>query len=277
MIGQSVAVLDEQFVRFFGQVEIGATAALDFARRLNMVPVGVIAQAAGVAAYPFLARLAAKDDHEGLTATTGRAARNTVFIAVGATAAVIVLARPMVRLIYQYGEFTAQDGELVARLLSIYALSIPAWGLHQILARHFYAKRKMWTPVIIGTVFTALAIPVWWGLYALYDIYGFAMASTLVMTGYAMGMAIAWARDSGWHAVRGLAPSVGRGAAAALIAGLAGWPVVSALLGDSDLTILAGLGSAALGGITVVAAFLGTSYVLGSPELTEITRRARTR
>ena len=275
MIGQSVAVLDEQFVRFFGQVEVGATASLDFARRLNMVPVGVIAQAAGVAAYPFLARLAARGNDKELTATTGRAARNTVFIALGATAAVIVLARPLVRLIYQYGEFTSQDGELVARLLSIYALSIPAWGLHQILARHFYAKRKMWTPVMIGTVFTALALPVWWGLYNLYDVDGFAMASTLVMTGYAVGMAIAWARDSGWDALRGLLPSLGRGVIAASIAGLAGWPVVSGLIGEGELTVLAGIGSAALGGITVLAAFLGTSYLLGAPELNEITRRTK--
>lgn len=275
MIGQSVAVLDEQFVRFFGQVEIGATASLDFARRLNMVPVGVIAQAAGVAAYPFLARLAARGDDRELTATTGRAARNTLFIAVGATAAVVVLARPLVRLIYQYGEFTVQDGELVARLLSIYALSIPAWGLHQILARHFYAKRKMWTPVIIGTIFTALAIPVWLGLYALFDINGFAMASSLVMTGYALGMTIAWGRDSGWDSARRLLPSFARGVIAATVASVAGWPVVSSLFGEEELSILSGIGSATIGGITVIAAFLLVSHILRSPELADITRRVR--
>ena len=41
MVGQSIAVLDEQFVRWFGQVEAGATSALSFARQLNMVPVGI--------------------------------------------------------------------------------------------------------------------------------------------------------------------------------------------------------------------------------------------
>jgi len=143
MLGQSVAVLDEQFVRWFGQIEEGATSALTFARQLNMVPVGVIAQAAGVAAFPFLARLAASGDEDGLIKTTGRAARNTLFVAAAATAMVVVLARPLIRLLYQYGEFTSQDTELVASLLIIYAFSIPAWGLHQILSRHFYAKRKM--------------------------------------------------------------------------------------------------------------------------------------
>ncbi len=275
MIGQSVAVLDEQFVRLFGQVEVGTTAALDFARRLNMVPVGVIAQAAGVAAYPFLARLAARGDEDGLAATTGRAARNTVFIALAATATVVVLARPLVRLIYQYGEFTAEDGALVARLLSIYALSIPAWGLHQILARHFYAKRRMWTPVLIGTGFTLLAIPVWLWLYQLFDIEGFAAASTIVITGYSAGLVIAWGRDSGWQWPRQLLPSLARGLTAALFAGLAGWPVVSRLFGGGDVTILSGLGAALVGGVTVLAAFLGVSYLLKTPELVDLARRAR--
>lgn len=276
MIGQSIAVLDEQFVRFFGQVEEGATASLSFARQLNMVPVGVIAQAAGVAAYPFLARLAARGDDDELAETTSRAARNTVFIALAAAVAVAVLARPLVRLLYQYGEFTAEDSRLVARLLSIYAFSIPAWGLHQILARHFYAKKKMWTPVIIGTAFSLLAIPTWLGFYSLFGVAGYALASTLVITGYAVGMTLAWGADSGWSWVKTLVPSLARGLVAAVVSGLAAWPVVTALFGDGELTILAGLGSALVGGLTVAAAFLAVSYLLGAPELSDMMRKRPT-
>src|SRR5690606_17940634 len=61
MIGQSAVGLDEVFFRYFGQfAPLGDIAALNYARRLQMVPVGVIAQAAGVASYPFLARLFAE-------------------------------------------------------------------------------------------------------------------------------------------------------------------------------------------------------------------------
>lgn len=273
MIGQSIAVLDEQFVRFFGQVEVGATSALQFARRLNMVPVGVIAQAAGVAAFPFLARLAARDDGDALVDTTTRAARNTIFAAAAATAGLVVLARPAVRLIFQYGEFSASDAELVSSLLIIYAFSLPAWGLHQILARHFYAKRMMWTPVLIGTAFTAIAIPVWLGLYQVWGVEGFAAASTLVMTGYALGMLVAWGRDSGWEAVRRLLPSLARGLVAAGVAAMASLPLVNALLGEGDLTIWEGAGAGVVGGLTTLAVFLLVSRLLRSPELTELTRR----
>ena len=273
MIGQSVAVLDEQFVRFFGQVEVGATSALSFARQLNMVPVGVIAQAAGVAAYPFLARLAAKGDDEGLVETTGKAARNTLFIATAATAALVVLAKPMVRLLYQYGEFSSANADLVSRLLVIYALSIPAWGLHQILARHFYAKRKMWTPVWIGTLFTVIAIPTWQGLYAAMGIEGFAWASTLVITGYALGLLMAWGFDSGWSAVSRLIPTLLRGLVAAGAAIAVALPLMNALVGDGDLPIWRGLGSTILGGLTVFGVFVGVSLLLRVPDLKEIVRR----
>jgi putative peptidoglycan lipid II flippase len=274
MLGQSVAVLDEQFVRWFGQVEEGATSALTFARQLNMVPVGVIAQAAGVAAFPFLARLAAGEDADGLTRATGRAARNTLFVAAAATAALVVLARPLVRLIYQYGKFSAQDTELVASLLIIFAFSIPAWGLHQILSRHFYAKRKMWTVVLIGTVGTLVAIPVWLGLYSAMGVEGFALASTLVMSAYALALLVAWGRDSGWEPVRLLVPSLLRGLLAAAVAALITYPLVQALFGDGELSLIRGLASTGVGGLTVGAAFLGVSYLLRAPELSELRRRS---
>ena len=272
MIGQSVAVLDEQFVRFFGQVQEGATSALSFARQLNMVPVGVIAQAAGVAAFPFLARLAARGDNAELVKTTGRAARRTLFVAAAATAVVVVLARPAVRLLYQYGEFTRSDADLVARLLAIYAFSIPAWGLHQILVRHFYAKRRMWTPVVIGTVFTLAAIPVWLGLHAALGVEGFALASTLVISGYALAMLIAWGYDSGWEAVRQLAPSLVQGLVAAAVAAGVSWPLVGAL-GKLGSGVLAAALTLTVGGTTALAAFVGVSYLIGRAALEDLTQR----
>lgn len=275
MLGQSIAVLDEQFVRFFAQVEQGATSALTFARQLNMVPVGVIAQAAGVAAFPFLARLWAKGDKDGLVHATGRAARNTLFVAAAATAALIVLAQPLVRVLYQYGEFSSSDSALVATLLTIYAFSIPAWGLQAILSRHFYAKRRMWTPVIIGTVGTIVAIPLWIGLYGQLGVEGFALASVLVISAYAAALIVAWGYDSGWTAVKRLLPSLARGAVAAAVAVLLALPLVNTLLGSGEVSVARGLSAAALGGLTSLATFLIVSLVLRAPELGEL-RRNRT-
>lgn len=273
MLGQSVAVLDEQFVRLFGQIDVGATAALSFARQLNMVPVGVIAQAAGVAAFPFLARLAAGGKEEELTRTTGRAARNTVFVAAAAMAALVVLARPLVSVLYEHGEFTAADASLVARLLVLYAFSIPAWGLHQILSRHFYAKRMMWRVVLIGTIGTLIAIPVWLGLYSAMGIEGFALASTLVMTAYAVALLVAWGLDSGWSPVRSLVPSILRGLIAAGVAAVVAYPIVSSIFDGESIDLWEAIAAAAVGGLTTIAVFLGVSYLLRAPELRDLMRR----
>ena len=273
MLGQSVAVLDEQFVRLFGQIDSGATAALSFARQLNMVPVGVIAQAAGVAAFPFLARLAAGGDLDGLSRTTGRAARNTVFVAAAAMAALVVLARPLVSLLYEHGEFSAADGTLVARLLVLYAFSIPAWGLHQILSRHFYAKRMMWRVVLIGTAGTVIAIPVWLGLYSAMGVEGFALASTLVMTAYALALLVAWGLDSGWSQVRAIAPSILRGLVAAGLAAAVAYPILSIVFGTDYVDLREAVAAAAIGGLTTIAVFLGVSYLLRAPELRDLMRR----
>jgi putative peptidoglycan lipid II flippase len=273
MLGQSVAVLDEQFVRLFGQIDVGATAALSFARQLNMVPIGVIAQAAGVAAFPFLARLAAGGDLEELSRTTGRAARNTVFAAAAAMAALVVLARPLVSMLYQHGEFTAADGSLVARLLVLYAFSIPAWGLHQILSRHFYAKRMMWRVVLIGTAGTLIAIPVWLGLYSAMGVEGFALASTLIMTAYALALLVAWGLDSGWSPVKALVPSILRGLLAAGVAAAVAYPIVSLMFGAEFIELWEAIAAVALGGLTTIAVFLGVSYLLRAPELRDLLRR----
>ena len=160
MLGQSVAALDEQFIRVFGQLAgVGGITALVAGRQLSMVPVGVVAQAAGVAAYPFLARLAAEGREDELETEVGSAVRATITAAMLAAAGVFGLALPAVRIAYQRGSFGPEDTLVTAAVAAVFALSIPAWGAQQVLARAFYAKRRMWTPVLIGTAVAIVAIP----------------------------------------------------------------------------------------------------------------------
>jgi hypothetical protein len=60
---------------------------------------------------------------------------------------------------------------------------------------------------------------------------------------------------------------------AAGAAALVAYPLVQALFGDGDLSIIGGLAAAALGGLTTLAAFLGVSYLLKAPELGELRRK----
>ncbi|HEY3427912.1 MAG TPA: murein biosynthesis integral membrane protein MurJ [Acidimicrobiia bacterium] len=193
MIGQSVTVLDEQFPRLFGQLGgEGSTAALSFARMLNMLPVGIIAQAAAVASYPFLARLVAAGEQERTDRVTSRAVRGTTFVSMAALAFFFGAAYPVVRLVYEWGRFGESDSTQVATLLSWFALAIPAWGIHQILGRWFYAHRRMWLPVLVGTSATLAAIPLSFVMFDAAGVEGLAIASSLVMWLYTITLVLIW-------------------------------------------------------------------------------------
>lgn len=263
MVGQSVAVLDEQFPRLFGPVVgTGAATSLSLARMLNMLAVGMIAQAAAVASYPFLARLAAGPKADEVDRVTIRSLRTTVAVALFASALFWAASGPLVRIAYQWGAFDEASSEVVGGLLAIFALSIPAWGIHQIVARWFYAHRRMWLPVLIGTGATAVAIPVTLMAADRWGAEGVAAASTSVMWLYTAAMAVAWFTGSS-HRRSSLLDAVARGIVPTVAAGLAGRWVSRQLSFDSiGMAVLA----AAITGMAVLIAYVALARLFGFKE-----------
>jgi hypothetical protein len=92
------------------------------------------------------------------------------------------------------------------------------------------------------------------------------------MTAYAIALLVAWGLDSGWTPVKALVPSIVRALAAAGVAILAAYPLVTALF-DEDLSLLEGLLALLVGGLTTGAVFLGVSALLRAPELRDLLRR----
>lgn len=268
MIGQTVVALDEQFPRLFGQLaEAGDTAGLIAARKLNMLPVGVIASAAGVAAYPFLAGLFAEGRMAEMRKTVVTSASTALAVAGLAAGLVVVLARPLVRLAYQYGQFGPDDTIAVAGFLAIYGLSIPFWATHQIFTRAFYAERRMWLPVWVGTAVTVLAIPLYLVLARELSGEGIALASTFSIGLYAVVIAVAWLRTGPeW---KGFAVTAAKVAFAS---------VVSGGLVALGLDVLDSLGMPALV-IVLTTSILGSGIylllarVIGMRELDPVLRR----
>jgi putative peptidoglycan lipid II flippase len=236
---------------------------------LNMVPIGIIAQAAGVAAVPIQAGRAAKSDWSGLAGTTQRAIRATLVISAGATAGVYAVARPAIRIVYQWGRFSVEDTALVASLLAVYCLSIPAWGAQQVAARSFYARRRMWLPVGWGTLVTVLAIPLHLWLFRAFDLPGLAWASVISISMYATILYVRWRQTDGE-----LAPatsSLWRLVPGALLAAVAGRLVASALSGELALgPSLLGLVGAAL---ITASVYLLICLALRVPEVSAIMGR----
>jgi putative peptidoglycan lipid II flippase len=79
-----------------------------------------------------------------------RAMRGVLFLALPATVALIALGEPLVTVLYQRGEWTAEDTAATAWALAFYATGIAGFALLEVLSRAFYALADTWTPVRVG-------------------------------------------------------------------------------------------------------------------------------
>jgi putative peptidoglycan lipid II flippase len=255
MLGQSLVVFDEQLGRTFGSlIENGGVSWLTFGRQTMLVPVGVIAQAAGVATYPFLARLFAEGRHREMSRAVVRALKYVVLFSLAATAGLMALSIPVVRMLYERGSFDVTDTIATAGTVVFFALGIPLWGIQQILARGFYAREQMWAPVLVGTLSTAAAVPIYWALYRSMGVDGLALASTLSILLYTVALAILWYGRTGWEYAAPVALAAMRALPVAALAGFASWGAAEWVLSRFSMN---GFGPA------VVAVAVGGVVLLG--------------
>lgn len=258
MLGLSIVVLDEQFLRVFGSmVGEGAVSWLNYGRRIMMVPVGAVAQAAGVASYPFLAELVARNDRVRFDETLNAALRNILVILIPLSVWMMVAAEPTVRLIFQQGHFSPADTQTTARILRILLTVVVCWGVFQVLGRAFYAHEDMLTPVLLGTGVTILSVGVYFYMARYCQANGVAVASSLSITTYTVVLGWAWRRRFGGGAFRDLGRSAILIAAFSAVGAGAAYP-----LGRLEWLPLEGhpllqtLGSLALSGLGFGAVFM---------------------
>ena len=220
MLGLSLTTVDEWYERWFGQaIGVGVLASLAYARRLMMAPVAVLGQAVATAALPSLAALHAEGRQADLNGLLARTLRVTLFGAVVLAGGLMVLAGPVVRVLYERGAFSAEDSVRVSTLLAILAWAVPGWVTQQVAVRAFFARGEMWRAMLIGTALALAALPIYalgtqrWGAP------GLAIAGVVAISANA-GVTLGWARVRfGGPALRPLASTVLR---ALLIAGVGG-------------------------------------------------------
>ena len=273
-VGQSIVVLDESFGKVIAALaEDGAVFSLNLARRVNMVPIGMIAQAAGVAAYPFFARLVAEGRLSEMRVSIGETIRIVIYVSGLAAAVILAVSQPAIRVAFQHGRFSQSGTILTAAALVGYAASIPAWGVHQIFARGFYAHRQMWVPVIAGTAWTIIAIPLFLIGFDQWGIPGVAVASSVAISGYAITLAIQWRRRHTGEGLDGTIATLVRSTVGATVAAASGWAVANGITGGQIPPFGQGIGAMLAGGATAAFAYGVVTRALGSVEARQLIRR----
>jgi len=136
-----------------------ATAALDPAGLpalynaflLVGLPIALLGQAIGQAAFPRLAAQAEAGDWAEMRRVLVRSLGAAIGMAVPAVAALLVLGRPTIRILFEHGEYTAAAGDLTYRLLAGYAVALPAYVATEVTTRGLIALRDTRTPLITNT------------------------------------------------------------------------------------------------------------------------------
>jgi len=125
----------------------GAVSWLDYAFRILYLPIGIFGVAVGTIATTRLARRAAVDDVAGLRATLRDSLAMVAFLSVPATVGLMVLGVPVVRLLYERGQFTATDTQNTATALLYYSCGLVAYTGVKVLAPAFYALGRPRVPL----------------------------------------------------------------------------------------------------------------------------------
>lgn len=141
----------------------GAVSWLDFAFRLMYLPIGLFGVSIAAASLPPISRLAAAGDTSGMRSAVGSAIALMLVLNVPATLGLIVLARPIVALIYEHGRFGPSDTEATAAALQFYALGLIGYSIVRIVTPTFYALHRSRVPVAAGalSVLTNVALNLW--------------------------------------------------------------------------------------------------------------------
>ena len=158
ILGQSIAVVDEQLFRIFGSfLTAGSIATFRYARRIALLPVGIIAQAVGVASYPLLSRLFQKNEIDELLELIKKQLSYLFLIGGALMVIAITNAEYLIEIIYERGAFTNDDTIRVSAVFIIISLAIVPWSINQVLTRSYYVQQKFWFPVITGSFITMIS------------------------------------------------------------------------------------------------------------------------
>ncbi|NPD14191.1 murein biosynthesis integral membrane protein MurJ [Xinfangfangia sp. D13-10-4-6] len=137
----------------------GAITWLYNADRLYQLPLGVVGIAIGVVLLPEISRRLRAEDPEGAQHSFSRGAEFALLLTLPAAVALIVIARPIIGVIFERGAYDAHAAHNTALALAVYGAGLPAFVLHKVLQPQFYARhdtRRPFNYAVISMVVNAV-------------------------------------------------------------------------------------------------------------------------
>lgn len=137
---------------------IGSVTYLTFAQHLQVVPIGLFGASLSQAALPVLAAEIARGKIEEFKITILTTLHQILFLTLPATAILIVIRIPLVRLIFGAAQFDWESTVLTGATLAYLSIGLSAQAISLLLVRGFYALKDTKTPVIVSLIVVVLNI-----------------------------------------------------------------------------------------------------------------------
>jgi putative peptidoglycan lipid II flippase len=260
----------------------GSVSALEWGWDFMQLPETAIGTAIGLVAFPTLAEMAARRDLPALRQTLAETMRAVLTLALPVAAAMILLGRPLLEMLYQRGAFDAASTAAVLAPLRFYALGLVGHACLELAARAFFAQQDTVTPLVIAAGSAALNVLLALLLMGPLGAGGLALANTLAITAEVLVLMLVLRVR--WRGVQGRATLSVMGrillATAAMSLALGGVLTLAQRASLGALPTLA-LGAAVgvvvyvLAGLLAGVPLLGQALDLGRKALMTHTRRVR--
>jgi putative peptidoglycan lipid II flippase len=209
----------------------GAVSWLDYAFRLMYLPIGLFGVSIATASTPAVSRLVSERDLGRVRSTVAHAIALMLLLNLPATLGLMVLATPIVRLIFERGSFTPADTVATAAALQFYALGLVGYSVVRIISPTFYALDRARIPVMVSVSSVGINVALNLTLVRLMGYQGLALGTSMAALINAALQVTLLRRELGGLEGRKLASSLGRVGLAAVAMAATAWAVYRTLAG----------------------------------------------
>lgn len=168
----------------------GSVSYLYYADRVNQLPIGVVGVAVGTALLPLLARQLRAGETAAAADSQNRAIEFVLLLGLPAAAALMVIAPPIVSVLFERGAFGAAESRATAMALAAYGAGLPSYLLIKVLAPGFFAREDTATPVKIGVA--AMIANIAFNLILMGPLGHVGIALATSLSGWLNAGALAW-------------------------------------------------------------------------------------
>ncbi len=249
-----------------------APRAIDAAFRLYILPQGVFSVAIATVLFPAISRMAANEDLPGLRDAVASGLRQIFFLLLPAAVFLMVLAEPVVRLVYERGAFDGYSTLITSEAVFFFTIGLVFNGASLLLIRAFFSMQQPWLPTAVAGAGVALNAILDAVLYPLLGVGGIPLSTSVTSLVTFLLLLYYLSERTGRLDLRFVAQGFLQALGAAVVAGLLAWltwRVVDDAVGRSLGGQLVSVGAAAVATVLAIAA---AARAMNMPEMTAILR-----